>query len=270
MECGALCATAKAKEALATVRHDSFDIVPLDAKSQCTVTSMAAHALYEKTRPDILHGPGGALLLTGATYEQLPDHRTIRIRGATFEPEEQGKYTVKLEGACPSDYHSIFFGGIRDPILIAQLDDYIAQVTAAVKEQILFSYDLRFIAYGVNGVMGNLDQSLSPNQMPREVGICSHARAKTQAEADYVVNLAKCYCTHALYPHQLATAGNFAMPFSPCEVPMGQLSEFCIYHIMQIPDPVELFPIRMSILEEAGLKSSIESMTFAIKTSARC
>lgn len=269
MECGALCAIPKASEALAIVRHDSFDIVPLNPKSRCTPISVAAHALYEKTRPDILHGPGGALLLTGATYEQLPDDRTVRIRGATFKPEEQGKFTVKLEGACPSGYHSIFFGGIRDPILIAQLDDYITRVTAAVKEQILFSYDLRFITYGVNGVMGNLDQSLSPDQMPREVGICGHARAKTQAEADYVVNLARIYCTHAPYPHQLATAGNFAMPFSPCEVPMGQVSEFCIYHIMQIADPVELFPIKMNILEGAGLKFSIEGMTFASKQCPR-
>jgi hypothetical protein len=157
MECGALCATPKSKEALAIVRLDSFDIVPLDPKSRCTVISVAAHALYEKTRPDILHGPGGALLLTGATYEQLADDRTVRIRGAIFEPEEEGKYTVKLEGARPSGYHSIFISGIRDPILIAHLDDYISQVTAAVKERILFSYDLRFITYGVNGVMGNLD-----------------------------------------------------------------------------------------------------------------
>jgi len=269
MECGALCATPKAREALAIVRHDSFDIVPLNPNSRCTVTSVAAHALYEKTRPDILHGPGGALLLASATYEQLPDDRTVRIRGAKFEPEEHGKYTVELEGARPSGYHSIFLGGIRDPILIAQLDGYLTRVTAAIKEQIQFSYDLRFINYGVNGVMGNLDHFLSPDQMPREIGICGHARAKTQAEADYVVNLAKIYCTHAPYPHQLVTAGNFAMPFSPCNVSMGQVSEFCIYHIMQIADPIELFPIKMSMLEGAGLKSSIESMTFVIKNSVR-
>jgi Acyclic terpene utilisation family protein AtuA len=259
MECGALCATPKAKEALAIVRQDSFDIVPLDPKSRCTVISVAAHALYEKTRPDILHGPGGALLLSEATYEQLSDNRTVRVRGATFEAEEKGKYTVKLEGARPSGYHSIFIGGIRDPILITQLDDYISQVTAAVKEQILFSYDLRFITYGLNGVMGTLEQNVSLEQMPREVGICGHARAKTQAEADHVVNLARIYCTHAPYPHQLATAGNFAMPFAPCEVSMGQVSEFCIYHIMQIMDPVELFPIKMNVLKGVALKSSGES-----------
>jgi hypothetical protein len=62
MECGALCST----PALAIVRHDNFDIVPLDPMSRCTVISVAAHSLYEKTRPDILHGPGGALLLSDA------------------------------------------------------------------------------------------------------------------------------------------------------------------------------------------------------------
>ena len=88
----------KSREALAIVRHDNFDVMPLDPKSRCTVTSVAAHFLYEKTRPDILHGPAGALLLPDTTYEQV-DYRTVRVRGAKFEPEQQGEYTLKLEGA---------------------------------------------------------------------------------------------------------------------------------------------------------------------------
>jgi hypothetical protein len=84
MECGALCSTPKSKEALAIVRNDSFDIVRLDPNSRCTVVSVAAHSLYEKTRPDILHGPGGALLLVDATYERLPDNRTVRVRVHVF------------------------------------------------------------------------------------------------------------------------------------------------------------------------------------------
>jgi hypothetical protein len=115
MECGALCSTPKSKEALALVRKDSFDIVPLDPLSRCTVISVAAHSLYEKTRPDVLIGPGGELHLDTAVYEQLSDDRTVRVTGARFLPID---HTVKLEGARTDGYHSVFMGGIRDPILI--------------------------------------------------------------------------------------------------------------------------------------------------------
>lgn len=123
MECGALCAKPKSKEALAIIRQDSFDIRPLDPKARCTKISVAAHTLYEKSRPDILLGPGGALDLNAATYEELPDQRTVRVCGAKFIPEAQ--YTVKLEGARAKGYRTAFIGGFRDPILISQIDDFI-------------------------------------------------------------------------------------------------------------------------------------------------
>jgi len=44
-------------EPLQTVYTDgTFDIKPTDPKAKCTTLSVAAHTLYEKTRPDILHG----------------------------------------------------------------------------------------------------------------------------------------------------------------------------------------------------------------------
>ena len=38
------------------------------------------------------------------------------------------KYSVKLEGAAIVGYRTIFIGGIRDPILIGQLDSYLATI----------------------------------------------------------------------------------------------------------------------------------------------
>jgi hypothetical protein len=80
--------------------------------TQCHVvlsSLSAAHSLYEKTRPDILHGPGGALL-SDARYEQLLDDRTVRVRGSRFQSVEQGQYTVKLESARAVGYFSVFIG----------------------------------------------------------------------------------------------------------------------------------------------------------------
>ena len=70
MECGALCADPKGAVILATVRKDSFDLEPMAPNARCTTTSVAAHTLYEKSRPDLLAGPGGILDLNDSHYEQ--------------------------------------------------------------------------------------------------------------------------------------------------------------------------------------------------------
>jgi len=63
----------------------------MNPAERCTPLSVAAHTLYEKSRPDILPGPGGALHLAGAHYEALDDRRT-RISGGVFVPTN--KYSV--------------------------------------------------------------------------------------------------------------------------------------------------------------------------------
>jgi hypothetical protein len=36
-----------------------------------------------------------------------------------------------------------------------------------------------------------------------------------------------------------------AFPFSPADVPAGEVYEFNIYHLMEVDDPVALFPYDM-------------------------
>lgn len=43
------------------MRKDSFELTPLNPIERCSPLSVAAHTLYEKTRPDLLPGPGGIL-----------------------------------------------------------------------------------------------------------------------------------------------------------------------------------------------------------------
>ena len=43
------------------------------------------------------------------------------------------KYSVKLEGAAIVGYRTIFIGGIRDPILIGQLDSFLDAVRKRAK-----------------------------------------------------------------------------------------------------------------------------------------
>lgn len=250
MECGAVCATPKSREALATVRHDSFDITPLNPKARCTKISVAAHTLYEKSRPDILPGPGGTLDLAAATYEELDDGRSVRVRGSRFKPVEDGKYTIKLEGGRPRGFFSMFVGGFRDAVLISQLDRFVSTLRKMLAEELKFEHELDVQMYGRKAIMGRLEPE--GGETPHEVGIMVRGRAETQEQATHAVHMARIYCMHAPYAGQKATAGNFAMPCAPLDIPMGPASEFCIHHLMTVSDPCEDFPIRAEVFIGPG------------------
>jgi hypothetical protein len=96
--------------------NGTFDISAVDPEAVCTRISVAAHSLYEKSRPDILYGPGGYLELANTTFQQLEDQRTVRVSGSTFHfARDDGlPYTLKLEAARVVGYRSIFMGSIRD------------------------------------------------------------------------------------------------------------------------------------------------------------
>jgi hypothetical protein len=240
MECGGQCAIPKGRSMIATMRKDSFDLTPLNPIERCTPLSVAAHSLYEKTRPDQLPGPGGALHLDQARYEELPDGRTTRISGARFVPTP--KYQVKLEGVSFVGHRAIFIGGFRDPILIAQLDDFLEGTVRSYTQGLFPELDksddcrLIFHVYGRNAIMGPLE----PNPTPaHEVGVMGEVVAPTEEKAMAIANSARVSCLHLFYPGILATAGNFASPLSPHEQSAGPVFRFNIYHLMNIDDPAD-------------------------------
>ncbi|KIX08895.1 uncharacterized protein Z518_03552 [Rhinocladiella mackenziei CBS 650.93] len=266
MECGAQCAIPKSRECLAIVRHDSFDLVPLQPGARCTPVSVAAHLLYEKSRPDILQGPGGELHTRDMTYEQV-DGRTVRVRGPKFIPQPEGEYTLKLEAARVNGYQSSFVGAFRDPILISQLDTWIPTVKETVRGRISgdYEYETKIITYGINGVMGRLEPNKS---VPKEVCVVVQCRAPTQEQANEVANRTKMGLTHAPYPGQLATAGNLAWPITPCETPIGPVPEFCMYHLIHKADPVGLFPIKVDDVHGSNEFVDTPREKFALKADA--
>ncbi|KAK3987284.1 hypothetical protein QBC44DRAFT_351900 [Cladorrhinum sp. PSN332] len=244
MECGAVCATPKSAEAIAIVRKNSFDIRPLNPNSKCTPLSVAAHTMYENSRPDLHLGPGGTLDVTESKYEQLADGRTIRVTGSKFIPVPENAYTIKLEAARQSGYLAIFIGGIRDPIMISQLDLLVPIVQQRLHAVFPFDFKLALKFYGRDSLAGGV--SLPPSL--HEVGVLGKVLASTQEEAKAVANLAKVFFIHVPYPGQVATAGNFMMPLSPCDISVGPATEFCVYHTMQVDDPVAPFPIQSHII----------------------
>ncbi|RSL65584.1 hypothetical protein CEP53_003630 [Fusarium sp. AF-6] len=232
MECGGLCSLPKSHGAVSTVYADGlFDVRPTAPDSICTPLSVAAHTLYENTRPDLLRGPGGALDLTESKYEQLADGRSVRVRGAQFRPSKEfGKpYQLKLEAARLVGYRTLFLGGVKDYILISQIDDVLAMVKGYVNQQHpdnAGEWKLDFHVYGK-------DQYNAAG--PGELFVVAEALASTQQLANSVASKARVGMIHAPYPGQKATAGNFGFGIGGLmEIEMGACAEFSLYHLMDL------------------------------------
>ena len=117
LECGGQCSTPKSHGAVATVYASGlFDVRPMALESVCTPLSVAAHTLYENTRPDVLRGPGGSIHLDSSHYEQLPDGKTVRVSGSKYRSSEEDgtPYQSKLEAARIVGYRSMFMGSVKD------------------------------------------------------------------------------------------------------------------------------------------------------------
>ncbi|KAI9753139.1 MAG: hypothetical protein M4579_005301 [Chaenotheca gracillima] len=252
MECGGVCATPKSAGAMALIYPDGvFEIKPTNPNARCTPVSVAAHALYENTRPDILYGPGGACDLTGAVYEQMTDGVSVRVYGSKFT-RESPKYTIKLEAARVAGHRAVFMGFIRDPIMIPQIDSFLGRIKAYVARQhpeTGGNHKLEFHIYGENNnrtiPTPAKTNGCSPGrendvQVPEEIFIVGEALAADQSVATSIASTARIGCTHGPYKNQKATAGNLGMGIGGrLEWEMGPCTEFSIYHLMELEDGEE-------------------------------
>jgi hypothetical protein len=206
MECGGLCSLPKSHGAVSTVYASGlFDIRPTAPNSICSPLSVAAHTLYENSRPDVLRGPGGKLHLDNAKYEQLADGRTVRVSGGRFRSskDEGEPYQWKLESARLVGYRSIFLGSAKDrkahpnfvvyiaeltnvaDVLISKIDKVLPAVKAYVKEHhkdISGDWDLDYHVYGKGSHDGT---------GPGEIFVVAEAIAPTQKLASSIVSMAR-------------------------------------------------------------------------------
>ena len=242
VECGSLVALPRAADGvLAEIDRESFLIVPADPAKRCTVETVAAHTLYEKSDPYNLLVPGGRLELSESVFEKVDD-RSVRVSGSLFVPST--RYYVKLEGAALEGYRSVCLAGTRDPNMIAQLDDVLERVRAKLRNDLgaVYTeddYRILFRVYGRDGVMGELEPYHGPP--PHELGLVIEVVARDQETADTVCALARSATLHLGYDGRIATAGNLAFPYSPAEFPAPPVYEFRIYHLVEVDNPCEPF-----------------------------
>lgn len=234
LECAAIAATPGSGSdcMLGTLRRDHFLVEPLNPARRCTVTSVAAHTLYEKSDPYYLPGPGGMLDLTATVFEQVSE-RQVRVSGSRYLA---GPYTVKVEGARSVGFRTV---------AIAQVDGILQAVRERVADNFPAlapsDYRLLFHLYGKSGVMGALEPLRHATS--HELGIVIEAVAQTQEIANTICGFARSTLLHLGYPGRLSTAGNLAFPYSPSDFKAGEVFAFSLYHLLRVADPRSLFPI---------------------------
>ncbi|MBR6186335.1 MAG: acyclic terpene utilization AtuA family protein [Clostridia bacterium] len=242
LECGTLCAEpGTAKDVMLGRLDDTgFEVWAADPRRKCTPVSVAAHTFYEKDHPYLLKGPGILLDLEKCRFEQVSEGR-VRVEGSriSYPP-----YCIKLEGARKAAYRTFVLAGIRDPLLIGQMDSVEAAVVRSVREYYADipkdSYQIRFSHYGLDGVMGPLEPDRT---LPHEIGLMFEVIADTQEKADAICATTRSAYLHYGYPGRKSTAGNLAFPFAPSDISFGPVYVFSVYHLMRVDSPTRYFPL---------------------------
>ena len=246
LECGALAGVpASASDCMCgLIGKDYFEVEPASLSRCCTKVSVAAHSLYEQGSPFGFYEPEGYVDLSGCRFQEI-NSRRVRVSGSTFNPCS-GLQTIKLEGVIKQGYHTISIGGVRSRDVIANLDNMEQYVSEKTKQMlpsdiVKEGYRLDFRFYGRDAVLGRLEPL--KGQSIYEVGVVIEGIAQTQEKADTVCALARCLALHYGFEDRKSTAGNIAFPFSPSDFSGGAIYEFNIYHLMEVEDASEFFPV---------------------------
>jgi hypothetical protein len=241
LECGAASVAQRLYPDCMAAELDShgFTVEPPNLELRCTPQSVAAHTLYENADPYMLVEPGGALDTTAARYNAVTD-RAVRVEGGRFVPAE--KYTVRIEGASLAGYRSIVIAGIRDPLILRQLESFLSSLRTTVERKITDnlapppgSYTLNFRVYGRDGTMGVLESSLGVEG--HEVGLIIDVVASSQSLASDILPLIWHSGLHHPIPEYQGLVSNFAFPFSPPGIDVGAVYRFCSNHVWELDDP---------------------------------
>ncbi|MFD0692258.1 acyclic terpene utilization AtuA family protein [Actinomadura fibrosa] len=247
VECGGQCTTdPRAGGVLATIDRDGFTIEPLDPSNACTPASVAAHMLYETVDPFRMREPAGTLVVGDATYTALDDRR-VRVEGSRFEPA--GQHTIKLEGARVTGYETMSFTAIRDPHILARIEEWVALLheilTGRVRQTLGldpsgYAVDIR--PYGYNAVLGSIDPADGP---PREVGVMLLVSAPDQATATAIAKIANPLMLH-LPTRDMDHLPSLAFATSPAETERGPAYEFALNHVVDVDEPSGMFRIEIT------------------------
>lgn len=251
LECGAASAAKRLYPdcMAAELDQEGFTVEPPNPELCCTPQSVAAHTLYESGDPFNLVEPGGTLDTSDAKFE-ASSARAVRVTGSRFHPSQ--KYTVRIEGASLAGFRSIVVAGIRDPLVLRQLESFLASLRIVVERRVKDSlklssneYTLNFRIYGRDGALGDVEPVMKVEG--HEVGLIIDVVAPTQALAADIIPIVSHTGLHNPIPEHDGLISNFAYPFSPGGIDAGPVYQFCANHVWQLNNPCQ--PFSMSLVD---------------------
>src|SRR5581483_9736577 len=249
LECGAASAVQRPYPDCMTAELDEhgFSVAPPNPDLHCTPQSVSAHTLYETGDPFHLVESGGTLDTSEAKFE-AQDNRAVRVTGSRFLPA--AKYTVRVEGAALVGYRSIVVAGIRDPLVLRQLDSFLCTLRKVVERKIaenlsldVDQYTLSFRVYGRNGTLGDMEPEMRIDG--HEVALIIDVVAPSQALAADIMPIVSHTGLHTPIPEHEGLISNFAYPFSPGGIDAGPVYRFCANHVWELDNPCG--PFQMSL-----------------------
>lgn len=239
LECGAACVVKRTHPdcMVAWIRENSFSVEPPNPNYYCTPVSVVSHALYETSSPFELVEPSGTMLIKDCTYTAESDRRVL-VEGSKFKKATQ--YTIRLEGARFSGYRRVIIGAIRDPLVLGQLEEWTKSAHEETAKKIFESAKLtenkeyRMRLHVIGG---------AENALPSEVCMMIEVIGDTPEHAKAASGVAWHTVLHYPVKQYSGLQSNLAFPFSPPDIPAGEAYEFCLNHVVEVDDPLELFPI---------------------------
>jgi hypothetical protein len=245
LECGAMSAVPPTgRDCLMAIIQDSrFEILAPNPEREVTPFSVAAHMVYEVEHPHLQGEPTGILDFSEVRFEET-GRRSTTVSGTRFH--EHSMPTLRFEGTELVGYRSFVLGGIRDPFLIARIDEY----TAGCTEQTLQiadahgEVDIKWILYGRDGVMGDMEPER--DAPVHELGVLAEVLAPSQEMAHDVAALLEARMIGFAYTGAKTRTAHVAFPFSPLVNDTGPVYRFSVLHVAELEresDLAGLFPI---------------------------
>ncbi|MET3506213.1 acyclic terpene utilization AtuA family protein [Halalkalibacter oceani] len=236
LECGAGCVEQRLYPdcMMAWIKEDSFKVEPPNPQMRCTPVSVLSHSLYENTNPYELVEPTGMLVTSQAAYE--PDgERGVVVKGSRYHHADT--YTIRIEGVKKAGYRQVAIGSVSDPVVLKQLPAFLEDVKGRIKQKVLVStgveetdYQLQFRVYGEPG-------------SEREVGVVLEVLGETEEQAESIMAIVWHTVLHHPVKEWSGLVSQIAFPYSPPNINAGIVYQFCLNHIVEVDDPLELFPI---------------------------
>lgn len=224
---------------IGTITHEDIKVTAVHPQQRCTAASVNEYMKYERPDPFYEYVAGGMLDISGCFYEQY-DEKTTRITGQVFVPLAEKK-KIKLEGAGKIGERFIGIVELKDPCLIHNIDDLIAQTRRQVEERFIGEiYQLVYKIYGKDGSSGSPEPA-NERHSP-ELCVMVEGIAETEQIAEEITVMATRQMLYDHVPRRKETWKTAA--FVIYEVlPAPPAYSWTIHHTIPVENPAEIFEI---------------------------